>query len=573
MPEGSTAPSTLTARDAALFVAIGALEGCIWLWVARGEGEPNVPSAVLAAAFGSSAAALVGRFTWSGAAFVRCVAVAGVLGAVVGLVTLAVLGHQPFEAAVGGDGVRLWYWALAGFAFLYVATPYAQCFQRRGAPRFPYPELFDHSWNNFFIGLVALLFVGVLWALLALWGALFKVVGISFFADLFTSRQFAFVVSFAAFGYGLSVGRSNAGVIATLRRIALMIARVLLPLIALVAVLFALVLPFTGLTPLWETGSTTPLLLTLLAALTLFLNAVFEDGERQAPYTALLRRGVGVAVLLMPVYAGIALHGSWLRVSQHGLTPDRVHALVFVAIASVYAFGYAASALQRGERWMQGIRRVNHVAALSIASVAILLQLPPLDPFRLSASQQEARLLRGEVAVERFDFDLLERRLGHYGREALERLAHLTEHPESAAIREAVANVHLRGQRVDAIEWALAPAGVEVPEELAGVVREYVSARGGRCTKSDCVLIGARLDGDDALEYCLLSNDRFGSICFGSSGGRGWQTIGKPQYQGTGGWPSAADLTSAIGDRPVPMRAPRYQEIVLPDGALQVVPE
>src|SRR5262249_4595811 len=158
-------------------------------------------------------------------------AIAGALGAVVGGVTWWALGQQLLGGVrYNGDSNRTGVWFLGAFVFLYVLTPFAQIHQRSGEARFPYPQLFEHSWNNFFVGLVAALFAGVLWALLGLWGALFKLVGIDLFADLFGSRPFAFVATFTAFGYGLAIGRSSEGVITTLRRITLLIARVLLPL-------------------------------------------------------------------------------------------------------------------------------------------------------------------------------------------------------------------------------------------------------------------------------------------------------------------------------------------------------
>ena len=88
-------------------------------------------------------------------------------------VTAVVWGHLPAsDAAFQGDGQRAFGWSLGAFAFLYVVTPFSQIFQRTGRARFPYPDLFEHSWNNFFVGLVAAAFTGAVWAVLGVWGPL-----------------------------------------------------------------------------------------------------------------------------------------------------------------------------------------------------------------------------------------------------------------------------------------------------------------------------------------------------------------------------------------------------------------
>ena len=429
---------------------------------------------------------------------------------------------------------------------------------------------------------MAALFAGVLWALLGLWGSLFKLVGISFFADVFGSRPFAFVATFSAFGYGLAIGRSSEGVIATLRRITLLIARVLLPLIALVAILFALALPFTGLAPLWETGSTTPLLLSLLAFVAVLLNAVFEDGERPVPYSAPVRWGIEAAVVLMPVFGAIAGHGTWQRVRQHGLTPDRVYALVFVAIALVYAVGYAAAVARRRSGWLVGLRPVNVAAALLVAAVAILLQLPVLDPMRLSAEQQVRRLLRSEVSAKDFDFAALHFRLGHYGEEALARLEQ-TDLADSDTIREAVTELRRfdsewewkkdRARSHDP-EYRVVPADVAVPEDLSRAIRFSLVGQDEACeTASNCVLIGADLDADGALEFCLLTTASHTSACFAPDARSVWRKIGILGFTGEGYWPHVSDVAGALEQGAVPTRPARYREIVVPRGTLNLVPE
>jgi hypothetical protein len=582
----SPAAPSLSWLDGALFTALGALEGAFWLAV-----DPLGNKSLAGASLGVSAAAfvtaafLVGRFTFTGGRIGSSAAIAGVTGTLVGLVTSRVWSHLPREHVIySGDDNRILAWMIGAFVFLYVVTPFAQIYQGSGRFRFPYAKLFEHSWNNSFVGLVALLFTGVLWALLSLWGALFDVVGISLFEDLFSSRSFAYIATFAAFGYGLGVGRSSENVIATLRRIALMIARALLPLIALIMILFVFVLPFTGLATLWSTGRTTPLVLTLLGFFALLLNAVFEDGERPAPYVGLIRREVETAALVMPVYVAIAAHGTWLRVAQHGLTPSRVFALLFVSVAGMYGIGYAAAVIRRRPHWLQDLRSVNIAGAWLVAVLAILVQLWPLDPLRLSAEQQARRLLHGEVTAASFDFAALRFRLGHYGVAQLQRLEDATTLPESDAIREAVEKVRAARNAWELehgpsreIHYGTLPAGVEVPSAVVNASREMLD-RGWRQNACDepttCTMLAVDLDGDGALEFCLLGErgGLFGA-CWAGSESQGWRQIGGLAYRGEGLRPSLDEISRAVGsDGGLQTRSPRFMDLVVPGGVLQVVP-
>ncbi len=577
------------ARIGVFFPVLGLFEGAVW-WLAdpfavEPLGAARVEYTVVALI---TAAFLVGRLTWTGRAPSRWAAVMLALGGVVGLVTWLVWGHIPSaETEFRGDGQRALAWAVGAFAFLYILTPFAQIHQQHGRLRFPYEDLFDHSWNNFFIGLVATGFTGALWVVLGVWGALFNLVEISVFSDLFGSRPFAYFCTFTVFGYGLALGRSSEAVIAALRRITLLAGRALLPLTATVALLFALTLPATGLGPLWATGSATPLVLVLLALLALLLNAVFEDGSRAAPYPTALRVVVEAAICVMPLYAAIAIYGTSLRVSQYGLTPQRVYALIFGTIALVYSVGYAAAVVRREGPWIGLLRRVNVAAALLVATITLLVQLWPLDPLRLSAKSQAGRLARGEVAASDFDFATLRFRLGHYGWAELDRLEALEQHPQVDAIRVAIETVRsapnfwsVRSDSpvadLDRIRFQAVPRGLKVPPAvLEAMARDRTDLGRTLCSeRGACLVLGADVDGDDALEFCLLGGvGWFYSACYRRSGPEEWKGIGTLAFRGESSPPSTARIEEWYGGMTeVPIRPSVYHDLVVPGGVLQIVP-
>jgi hypothetical protein len=570
----------------AVFSLIGLTAGLIW-WAIDPRELSAVPDdrVAIVALFAASSLALVACMTWSGRALGRWAGLSAGLALVVAAVAWSVCGELPAAAlSIRGDGDRLWWWALGSFVFLYVSVPFAQIFQESGRLRFPYPELFRHSWNNFFIGVVAQIFVGLVWALLGVWGALFDMVGISLFSDLFGSRPFPYLCTFTLFGFGLAIGRESEAVIATLRRVTLKIAQALLPFVAFVALLFSLTLPFTGLAPLWKTGDATPLVLSLLALFTLFLNGVFEEGERAPSYPGWFLAGLRVAIVTMPVFSSIALYGTSIRVEQYGLTPDRVFALVFASIASLYALCYALAALWRRGGWMQLLRPVNVGTALVLAATSILIQLPVLDPMRLSAESQLARLLDRRVTAASFDFATLEFELGYRGREALERLAAAGGHPEHEAIRTEIAYVRAANNAWEAREkkaerekprapmrFTVSPPDLRVPPGL-----EAWLASGGwadNCAAElDCLLISADFDSSGTREYCLLTQGKLSgsSVCV-AMGEKLPIYVGRLVYRGTGPPPPLSKLRE---NAPTELRPSPYQDLVLPsgEGVLEFVP-
>jgi hypothetical protein len=565
---------------------IGLTLGLVW-WAL----DPPKLSAVsgdraaIIALFFTTSLALVGCLTFRGSAIRRWIIVSTALAGAVAAVTISVCGElAPPDSPFDGDGIRLWWWGLGSFVFLYVAVPFAQIFQESGKLRFPYPQLFRHSWNNFFIGFVAAIFVGISWALLGVWGALFQLVNISFFSDLFGSKPFIYLCSFTMSGFGLALGRESEAVISTLRRVSLKIAQTLLPFVGFVALLFTLTLPFTGLAPLWKTGDATPLVLGLLAFFTLFLNGVFEEGESTQSYPGWLLTALRVAIVTMPVFSGIALYGTTIRIEQYGLTPDRVFALIFASIASFYAAGYALASIWNRGKWMELIRPINVGMALVLAATAVLVQLPVLDPMRLSAENQLSRLLDERVTAKDFDFATLRFRLGHHGWNALEMLASVDQHPERDDIRMRIAQVNeadnfwnarskTRQEKEEPtpLNFSVSPPGLYVPPAL----RESLVSGGwgDRCpSHTDCLLISVDFDSDGTPAYCLLAGSLLSgsSVCFAKLGDR-FVYVGRISYRGPGPAPPLSDLRETT---PTELRHSPYDDLVLPggEGVLEFVP-
>lgn len=308
-----------------------------------------------------------------------------------------------------------------------------------------YALLFSSAWRNAIKLTSAILFVCLFWGLLFLWAGLFKVVKIEFFFDLFTNRSFIYPITALAFGSGLSLYSAKEDALVGIYRASLNVLGWLLPLVAIITLLFLLTLPFQGLKALWETGHATTLMLMLLAAIVFLLNAAWQDYRERIRFPVWMLRLISLAVIAMPVYSALCAYSLGLRVHQYGWSIERIWAALIVFFLAIYSFGYAATCPRKRTVWMDGARHVNVFAALMLTLLLTLTATPLLNPARIAVNSQVERLLTQKVAAGAFDFDYLRFHAGKYGNEKLRELLNVPNHPESPRIHD-LAEAELKKQ-------------------------------------------------------------------------------------------------------------------------------
>lgn len=430
-----------SARQRLVLVLVGALQGVVsWLTAKYWPTEPHAAAVLASILTFTLIFGWTFQLLWRGRHIARLLSVVVSVAAVFALVALWVWWQLPGQNPLyHGDSYRTFTFILASAVAVYVLIPFGQIFYNSGRFSFSYMELFRHSWNTPFIILVATMFTGLYWTLIYLWGALFGLLAIEFFKELFSSAPFVHVTTYLILGLGLALGKESNKIINTLRRITLLVFRTLMPLLAFIALLFLATLPVTGLQPLWDTKAASPLLLILLLLTILFINAVLQDGSGAKPYTLWVRKGVEGMLLAMPVFAALALYAIGLRIAQYGITPDRLYTVLIVIITGLYALGYAAAVPARQAVWLGVMRPVNVAVSLIIVGSAVLLHTPVLDPLGWSARNQYARLVEGKVDAEEFDYGSLRFRFGHAGYAKLKALQKLRDHAQANVIRDKIA--------------------------------------------------------------------------------------------------------------------------------------
>ncbi|MGZ9101285.1 MAG: DUF4153 domain-containing protein, partial [Brevundimonas sp.] len=401
-----------------------------------------------------------------------------------------------------------------------------------------YPAYFDTATKAAVQLALSIGFTGAFWILLHLGAALFRIIDLDFLENLMREPWFIIPVTGLVFATAVHLTDVRDGLIRGVRTLALMLLSWLLLVITVLVAGFLAALPFTGLGGLWETGSGVSLVLAAAAALIILINAAYQDGRPDNRPPAVLRAAVRVAAVLITPLILIAVWGLALRIQQYGLTPDRIIAAACALVGAAFAAGYGWAALSpfwRKGDWMRPLERTTIWTAVLTVAVILALFSPLLDPARLSVADQVARLERGAVTPDRFDYRFLRFESGKAGQAALERLARSTNPDIGARARKARSATRRYDEAGfgDALPQVIemAPAGSALPAGFMTSVEGR--ALRGCDAAGQCVAALQDINGDGAAEVLLARNN--GVEVFALIDQTRWEVVGsynEPECQG-----------------------------------------
>lgn len=341
----------------------------------------------------------------------------------------ASLRHETLEG-FGDDGLALLAWAV----ILFVGTPFMAVRLIHPDRWRTYGDLFDFSWSVVVRYSAAWLFAGVFWGILLVSNALFEIVAITIIEDLLDIDPIPHVLTGAVLGLALTVVYEMREYLSPFMVLRLM--RILVPVMVVVVGVFAFALPFRDMNNLF--GGLSPsatLLVVAIGSITLVSVAVDRSDDR-AVALRFMRLATEALAILLVVLAGLAVYAIWLRVDQHGWTPERLAAAIAAGIVAAYAVVYALAVVRRGG-WMQRVRDANVWGALGVIGLAFLWLTPVLNPERIATNSQVARYLGGRVSAEDAAIWEMAHDWGRAGQAGLARLAAL-EGEAHADIRKAI---------------------------------------------------------------------------------------------------------------------------------------
>ena len=445
-----------------------------------------------------------------------------------------------------------------------------------------YAALFSASWRNALVAGLSLLLSGGVFVILNLWGALFAVIGIDFFEELFMKDWFLFPVLAVAFGLGTLIFRRLVNLIDGITGLLEGLMRLLLPLALAVALIFLAALPFTGLAPLWGTGNGTALLMWLNAIALFFLNAVYQTG-RAAPYPPLMHRLLWPGIVLLPILSALALYGLYLRVDQYGWSLERCWAFTICALLALFSLGYAWTIIRHRDDWPQSLGRVNILMGWAVLALMLLVNSPLLDFRNISLGSQLGRVEAGEIELREFDFAyawLFLARPGYLKMQALIE-ANEGEDPELAKIIQEAR--HAVSPPPAALLWRqlnFRPAPFDLPADARDSLESFLEdpyigdplVRGqdviygyyphAASNYKDAVLLRQDLNQDGAPEYIYLAphpeDDYYlFALCLYQDGEE-WRRLPMILRRSI---PDGADLAQILKNAEIRAAAPRFQDL------------
>jgi hypothetical protein len=357
-----------------------------------------------------------------------------------------------------------------------------------------YSEIHAHAWTSLVLWVASWAFVLISWLLAQLLAELFNLIGIDLLREAMRESAVNLAIVGAALGAATGLLRDRDKVLGLLQRVVTTVLSVLAPVLAAGLVLFVLALPFTGLQPLWDkTSSTTPILLGAIAGAFFLTNAVIgNSAEEEVKGRALRLSAMALGAVMAPL-AIVAALSTWLRINQHGFTPERLWALVFVLVVLAVAIAYLWVLVRGRFAWADRVRPANVRLALGICALALLLATPLINFGAISTRDQVGRLQSGGIAPDKFDWAALRFDFGPSGRRALEQLqrqgppqvrrlaAQALRAKERWTLTEQTA-VAARAEQIQRTIRVL-PEPVPVPDDLRRAL-----ATGSICASNDCTL-------------------------------------------------------------------------------------
>ncbi|QMN51840.1 DUF4153 domain-containing protein [Citrobacter freundii] len=412
-------------------------------------------------------------------------------------------------------------WRLLLMAML--ALPWIQYSLHVSREQARYPHFYRQLWLNTLTLLIVFLANGLFWLVLLLWSEMFKLVGIPFFSTLFFDTDWFGYVAFGLItALAVVLARTQSRLVTAVQKLLTFIATGLLPLVALLALMFILTLPFTGLEAISQRVSAAGLMSTLTLLLLLLMAIVREPQKEALPYPGALRYLIKCSLIVAPIYMLIAGWSLWVRIQQYGWTPERLYGVLVVVVLLVWSFGYLASILRRGRNPLELQGSVILGVSLLTLGLLVLLSSPVIDAWRISVNSHMGLYHSGRIKPDQVSLYMLDHS-GKPGRAALEALQKDVAFNQDSKRRRDLSSL-LQGSRdpvkeltaTQLVSKVVIAPGSQKPDDAFWT---FVKTQGYRITscaeQNACVLVSQDLNADGHPEQVLYAFGDGESLVFG----------------------------------------------------------
>ncbi|MCX7121369.1 MAG: hypothetical protein NTZ67_06305 [Gammaproteobacteria bacterium] len=237
--------------------------------------------------------------------------------------------------------------------------------------KMPYQALFFCVWNTFTQLLIAFFFALFSRLILDLTGDLFVLTHINFFHDLFDKIWFSLGCSAFLMSLGLYFSTQTHNLVHHIRGAILSMCRYLLPVLAIIAILFFI----SGLISYFILHQaptlSTPLFLSLSFFSILFINGFYQDGQTDKHYPRIITLLCTIFLCILPIFTLLALYAI-----QKDFNALNFALAVNALLLFTYNVSYAVISVRSGKPWMKGIEKANIILAVLLIIVTVLTTNP-----------------------------------------------------------------------------------------------------------------------------------------------------------------------------------------------------
>lgn len=267
-----------------------------------------------------------------------------------------------------------------------------------------YPTLFQESWGIVVRVSVALIFTGIVWAVIALSQALLGLVGVRVIGQVLHYAPAPWLITGAVLGLAMAVVNELADILSP--GLVLRLLRLLVPVVLVVMLVFLLALPLRGYGSIFGSASSTLVMLAMVVAAVTLVTSALDQEDATCAQGSIVLHGARALAAITILPAGLSCWALWLRIADRGWSPDRLLAASAVGLGLAYGLCYLWAVLHPTS-WRARIRQANVTLALGTMGLAVLW-LSVLNPEAISTRSQMARFAQGKTSVAGLDLSALQ---------------------------------------------------------------------------------------------------------------------------------------------------------------------
>jgi|GEM_PF-2945543 len=262
---------------------------------------------------------------------------------------------------------------LAGFPLmLYIGHCFHYSYHYDSDWRLSYKTLFFAVWNSFIMLVTALIFFGIARMLIMLAAGLFRAVGNNILWNgYFGHIKFFILVNCLLFFIGLGIAHQNYKIIHNLRFLLLRMMQFLLPLLALITIIYFPLYVIALIKPVSIVFMPVEILSGILVLLgIIFFNAYFQTGEERDyfPYWLIILLKIYQLVLF-----GLAIIVSYRILKSYSIS---INDSLYLLIALLYTACYAISVFIARDKQRRLIQDSNRALAIFFLAAMLLINNP-----------------------------------------------------------------------------------------------------------------------------------------------------------------------------------------------------